>query len=194
MAIKWLNVCWVFLASKVTPSQSFCRQHPALTAHTQAHVLCARQALVQQWPQPGLDLGQVCRQGSGNFRRASLDTAASSQLLLCPAGPSLCRRFFHEGKAVHGIPQPRFVGLHCIRLKKQIPICQQMQLSHCCVIFYSVYRGARGSAPASCPGKCRVFNQDCHEQDPSHLTLDAYVTVSPPEPSFLVHGWKVICI
>ena len=62
----------------------------------------------------GLGLGQVCRQGSGNFRRASLETAASSQLLLHPAGPGLCPCLLREGKAVRGIPQPRFVGLHCI--------------------------------------------------------------------------------
>jgi len=33
MAVKRLNVCWVFLASKVTSWQSFCRLDPARTAH-----------------------------------------------------------------------------------------------------------------------------------------------------------------
>lgn len=76
---------------------------------TRSH-LSAKRAVVQQQPQLGLALGQICREWELELQDRSLETAACSQWLLHLGHVSSMK----ERPRVRGIPQPRFVGLCCI--------------------------------------------------------------------------------
>lgn len=71
---------------------------------------------------------------------ASLETAASSQWLLHPGCAEFWPCLLCEGKATCVWDTPASVcWLVLCLMRKQIPICQHMQLSHCWVILDSVY-------------------------------------------------------
>lgn len=145
MAIGWLNICWIFSCLEGDTFAVFLH-HPALPVHSQgahtvlmpcSHPQCsmscgAAAATAGSWSGAGLQGVGVGASRQQAWRQQHLPSGSSSSAVLSSGHVSFVATCAWDTPA-------SICWLALYLMRKQIPICQHMQLSHCWVILESVY-------------------------------------------------------